>query len=387
MRVKAGFGRYNITPPLGLPMAGYAQREGTARGVHDELTARALALEAEGASAALVAVDTCMMPIDLAERAARRVEERIGIPAESVVCAAVHTHSGPALNEPGPYRGLLPELMASAVELAWMGREPANVFYGTGVAAGLCVNRRVPDGPVDEEIALLSVENPEGGLLGLLFAFPMHGVVMGSNNLLLSADYMGAARRALERCMPGSTAIYVPAPSGEMNPLTPSVRQLLSERGAALYTADPLTGIYDRTDGTFQEAEQIGHLVAEAALEAFGNRRPVEGAGLDCRAWTVDLGEKEPVEVRLRAVRLGEALVLALPGEHFIDTGHKLRAMVREGGMLPLVLTHAGQLTYVPTPQAFAEGGYEVELARRRGIARDAQTRILDAVRRALLSS
>ena len=50
-------------------------------------------------------------------------------------------------------------------------------------------------------------------------------------------------------------------------------------------------------------------------------------------------------------------------------------------------LTHAGQLSYVPPAEAFAEGGYEVELARRRGIADDAQQRILDSVRRELFGS
>jgi hypothetical protein len=42
-------------------------------------------------------------------------------------------------------------------------------------------------------------------------------------------------------------------------------------------------------------------------------------------------------------------------------------------------------LSYVPTPEAFAEGGYEIELARRKGIAEDAQTRILTSVRHQLL--
>ena len=98
MDLKAGFGIYNVTPPLGVPMAGYAQRAGGADDVHDDLTARAVAFEYDGRSAALVAVDTCMLPVEVARRAAARIEERTGIPAGCVIAAAVHTHSGPAFH-------------------------------------------------------------------------------------------------------------------------------------------------------------------------------------------------------------------------------------------------------------------------------------------------
>jgi len=386
MELKVGFGFYTITPPLGVPMAGYAQREGVAEDVHDELTARAVAFESEGHAAALVAVDTCMLPMDLCDQVGMRIEERTGIPGSNVIAAAVHTHSGPALHQESSYRWLLPDLVSSAVELAWKRREPAYASYGNGQAEGLCVNRRSPDGPVDETYTYLAFRDGDDQLLGMLFAYPLHGVVMGSNNLALSADYIGVARQSIERCMPGSTAVFVAAPSGEMNPLTPSVRALLAEHGAAYYTADPLTGIYDRTSGTFDEAGELGHQVAEAVLEGLMAGTPLADGPLLASTRHVELGDDLSIEATLRTMRLGDAAIIALAGEHFVATGMRLREMAQDAGLHPIVLSHAGQLTYVPPPEAFAEGGYEVYLARKRGIAEDAQTRILANVRQMLAS-
>ena len=42
--LRAGVARVTITPPIGIPMIGFAGR-GPARGLHDDLTATALVLE------------------------------------------------------------------------------------------------------------------------------------------------------------------------------------------------------------------------------------------------------------------------------------------------------------------------------------------------------
>ncbi len=381
MAIQVGFGTYNITPPLGMRMAGYAQREGVAEDVHDPLTARSVVFAQGSASSALITIDTCMLPADVMDAAAARVEQRTGIPADSVVAASIHTHSGPALREEGAYRDLLPDLMASAAELAWKRRTATGLIYGSGTAAGLCVNRREPGGPVDEEFAYLRTRAADGGVL---FSFPLHGVVLGSNNLSLSADYIGYARAAIERGRSGRTAVFVAGASGEMNPLTPSVKQSLAEHGDAWYTDDPLTGIYDRTSGTFAEAQTLGRRLAQAVMGVGGEPVSTPDAPRS-QSWTVNLGNATRVEVRIRCIRIGNLAILALPGEHFIDTGLRLRRMLRDAGLRPIVLTHAGQLSYVPPTEAFAEGGYEVELARRKGLSSDAQTRIIESVRREIV--
>lgn len=386
MELKVGFGRYNITPPLGVPMAGYMQREGCAEDLHDELTARAVVFECNGESAALVLADVCMLPEWCPCRVRVKLSERTGIPEGHVVVAATHTHSGPALHEESAYRDLLPDLMASAGQLAWKHRRPARLFYGTGQAEGLCINRRELSGPVDEEFAFLMAEDAEGNALGVLFSYALHGVVMGHNNLSISADHIGVARRVIEDGLPGAQAVFVAAPSGDINPLTPSVKDLLEQHGEKWFTDDPLTGIYDRSTGTFDEVEQIGRALGEAVLRSLPDKEAVGAAKLGGKAWTVDIGDESEVGITPCALELGDVTILALPGEHFVESGTALKQMASDAGRRLLMVTHAGRLCYVPPREAFAQGGYEVESARSKGLAEDAQQRILESVRQELFA-
>ena len=129
-RLRAGVGVRVITPPVGVPLGGYAARVEPARGVHDDLHARAVVLEAGGERAALVSLELLYATRELVEEVRRVCEEEAGIPQDSVMVAAVHTHSGPSLvgfhSTPRQgyleeYLRLLPGLVASAVIEATQG--------------------------------------------------------------------------------------------------------------------------------------------------------------------------------------------------------------------------------------------------------------------------
>jgi hypothetical protein len=382
--LNVGFGSYGITPPLGVELAGYFQRVGVAEDVHDELTARAVAFEAGRAPALLLVADVCSLTQPIVDGVCGQLGERIGVPADRIVVASTHTHSGPALHGQGPHVDLLPKLVASAGELAWKRRGPARLSYGTTTAEGLCVNRRSLEGPVDEEVIFLAVEDEGGKITGLLFAFALHGVIMGHVNLRISADYIGAARRVVETALPGAAVVFGAAPSGDANPLTPSVRGLLDEHGEAWYTDDPLTGIFDRSTGTFEEVELLGGKLGQAVVEALDSRLPVENAAVRTKRWTVNVGAEVDLEVPLTAFELGDVTIVAFPGEQFVETGAAVKQMLRAAGRRPMVLSHAGPLVYVPPPAEWAKGGYEIILARRHNLAEGAQERLLESIRREL---
>jgi neutral ceramidase len=381
MKLAVGFGRYNITPPLGTQMAGYARRTEGAAEIYDELSARAVAFESGAQSAALIAADVCSLPDSVCQAARVRLGERTGIPKDNVIVAGVHTHAGPRLGQESPYVALLPDLLASAGELAWKRRRPAKLACGTGVAKGLCINRRKLGGPVDEQFAYLAAADAQDNLYGLLFSYPLHGVVMGQNNLTISADYIGAARRTVEKRIPGAETAFVAAPSGDINPLTPTVKALLKRGGKSPSEPGSFGWIYDRNSGTFPEVEQVGRSLGSAVVRALGKRTPVKPGKLRARAWPLNVGGESEIVVTLRAIEVGDLAIVALPGEHFVETGFALRQMAEDARRPIIALSHAGQLTYVPTRQAFSEGGYEVENARRRGLAEDAQERILESIR------
>ncbi|MER3406299.1 MAG: hypothetical protein C4289_15005, partial [Chloroflexota bacterium] len=82
----AGVARGIITPPIGIPMVGFAGR-GPSEGVHDDLTATALVLVAGEQRAAIVALDLLYLHDDLVERLRRAIAARAGVPAEHILLA------------------------------------------------------------------------------------------------------------------------------------------------------------------------------------------------------------------------------------------------------------------------------------------------------------
>lgn len=375
-----GFARYPITPPLGIELAGYQQREGTADRVHDDLNARAVVIGEEGSAVLLIAVDVCALPVDIITRARSRIRSSIGIPEDRVMVAAVHTHSGPALQDSeNAYTELLPDLIASAGELAWRNRKDTALRYSRGTAEGMCVNRRDFGGSVDEEIDVITAHHV-GGIEGVLFSVPLHGVVMGHTNLTISADYIHFARAGIESRTGCRVAVFFAGASGQMNPLTGSVKRLLDEHGESWYTADPLTGIYDRSTGTFEEAREIGAVAGSAVVSSLETAVPVEHAEVHAKRWQIDIGAEKELCIELQVFSVDDVVFIALPGEHFIETGIALRTAVRAAGKRPFIVTHAGHLAYIPPKEEFARGGYEVAYSKQQGISEDAQERILASI-------
>ena len=94
----AGTAKVDITPTKNVWMDGMI-RAHPSEGVHDPLYARAMALannRDELASAyVVVSVDICGLRTEESLRARRMASARCGIPAEQIIIAATHGHSGP----------------------------------------------------------------------------------------------------------------------------------------------------------------------------------------------------------------------------------------------------------------------------------------------------
>ena len=105
-------------------------------------------------AAALVVADVITLTAPQYHRVGRLVEQWTGIPRAHVIAAATHTHSGPTPGDRpsrqstanGQFGGLLPDLMASAVKLAWDDRRPAGLAAAAVAVPALTINRREPGG-------------------------------------------------------------------------------------------------------------------------------------------------------------------------------------------------------------------------------------------------
>ena len=102
----AGFGHAKLSPTVNaaqdapeqgqfrsLPMAGYGARHGKpATGTHDDLYIKAVALRVQGKVGVMVGADALIIPREVADLAAQRLEKESGLSREQLYLSATHTH-------------------------------------------------------------------------------------------------------------------------------------------------------------------------------------------------------------------------------------------------------------------------------------------------------
>lgn len=140
------------------------------------------------------------------------------------------------------------------------------IASGFSLLYGYSINRRWIDRPVDPAVAVIRIDDASGRPLGLVANYACHAVVMGPDNLHISADWPGHACARLEAELGNdATCIFLQGGAGNINPLVEGVRRQLRTAPAvvsignisAYYGAagDPARyNIGDRTGGTFAEA-------------------------------------------------------------------------------------------------------------------------------------
>jgi neutral ceramidase len=432
--LRAGVARVTVTPPIGIPMMGFAGR-GPAAGIHDDLTATALVLEgpsahlggaAQGAGISRLAIIACDL-LFLRPEEVRAVREATAqltdVLPDHVVIACSHTHYGP-VTEPGhdeqapqveAYLANLVHLLAGAVARARATTVPCRLGYGQGeVRIGINRRERTADGriilgqnasgPVDPRVAVLRINGVDGRPLAAVLNYACHPVSLGSQCTDFSADFPGTARRLVEE-QTGAMWLFLQGAAGNINPLlmgwdwTHLARlglPLGAEAVRVFWSAAPSA---ETTDGGVAVAGSqldlpplLPSSIAEGeeTIAMLESERERLSAGGDAGAlwWTETRLARArkgltalqggtpvpPVEAELSAMRLSESIgMVTAPGEVFTEIGQSIVA--RSPFRHTLYATYAnGTIGYVPTRAAYEDGGYEVTHACQ--VAPDAGERI-----------
>ncbi len=398
----AGVAREIISPPRGIYLIGYGNRTKGNAGVHDDLTATALVLDDGRERLALVACDL----LCLNEFVVDRVRAQVGEGTRVVICCS-HTHSGPIVyagrrssRARRAYIAVLVERIVRAVRRAASALVPAALAW-CQAEADIAVNRREkrpdgavvigvnPGGPVDRSVGVLSVRAADGAPLASVINFACHGTALGPGNLLASTDWIGAMRTQVERAL-GGQAMFLQGAAGDLNPdckwggINPweaawSLGERVADQVIAACDGDlaPLVGVplglnrqevwlpleAEATTPTPPPAyRQV--LLKVAGLPSFLpfvvdpllNRR---------YPWRSRVEEREGVwhvPLRVNAVRIGDLGLVTFGAETLTEIGMAVKA----GSPVPHTMFASvsdGCIGYLPTAEAHAEGGYEVDIA------------------------
>jgi neutral ceramidase len=370
--------KIDITPRDSQWLMGYAARQST--GVLDKLYTRVAAIESAGTQFYWVSSDLCLFSPAFYDDVTKELQKQTGIPPQQVWWSVTHTHAAPEVGPPSIYKTLLgrsdhewnrdyAELVKSSlidgVKQARANLEPARIGIGQGFSMAN-INRRAkdvdgkislglnPDGPTDRQIGLIRLERPDGTPIGLVMNYAMHGTVLSGKNTLISGDGPGTVSAYVEQKV-GAPVLYINGAAGNMAPIY-SVYD--NPKSAHLSQFNVLLG-----DRVLEAAREMGSATADVSM--WVGEKFIETprkSGLD---WPDDMGAYSKAEngrllvrLPLRFLRINDTVIWAAPVELLCEIAIAVRNRSPFSRTFYFGYTN-GWFGYLPTSQAFAEGGYE----------------------------
>ncbi len=384
--MRLGTAQIQITPPVGVELSGYVLRQQPSTGVLDDLWARALYFAHEDERLLWLHGDLLGFDRDWALRLRETVAREAGLALRQVLLTATHSHAGPAtvaLRECGrPDAAYLRELEDALHDVARAAQAAPQPVTLRG-AEGHCElgrDRRAASAwsHTDHRLPVLAFVAKSGQTVAVWANYAMHNVALGHGNRLISGDVAGEAARRVAQALPGAPVVLITnGACGNLNPpelaTDPApmraygaelARALLEALSRAEPCAEQTLWSGERAvalDLLPLTAEQVRASAARASAQAEGQPRILRAMA----AWrdeTLELvrqGAHRQTMMAVHAVRLGPLRLACLGAEVFSRMADELRAAL---GPHSYVVGYAdGDMGYLPVPEVYAEGGYEVE--------------------------
>ena len=415
--LRAGAAAVRITPAQPMPMAGYYNTR-LSTNTHDELYAKAIVVEQDGTSAALVVCDLISLPRSVVVQAREIISRTTGVPGRNVMISATHSHTGPVLDTGSSrrtvdgsgsdavrqYTARLAAKIAESVRLAEATLQQARISVAHEQEDHLSHNRRFhmrdgtvgwnagklntnivrAAGPIDPDVAVLYFESLRTNAIATYVNFAMHPDTVGG--LEFSADYAFTLSRLLgDYKGTNMVTVFANGACGNINHV--DVHWANSQKG-------------------HREAARLGTILAGNVFKAYTRLTPVTPGSIQMRSELVKLplpelktGEVEsaraivarlgttnapkfleqvfafkvldvaaregkPQEVEVQVIALGDDLAwVSLPGEIFVELGLEIKKKSPFSHTLIAELAN-GSIGYIPNRKAYDEGNYEPVSAR-----------------------
>lgn len=347
----------------------------------------------------------------------RRVEALTGIPASNVLLAATHAHSTPdgswisrmdEVPAVGPWYESHLDQLASAVVMATQHKETCVLKVGTGDGKGIAWNRRIlgKDGglynwhrrPADDQIVDWGVNDHDVGVwlfesveteqpICVFVNFACHPTTVQVQPLV-SADFPGLMAKIMEETL-GCTTLFLQGMCGNVRPVSTDhqfkdvqrhgialagvglkVVGTLMQRetkpiGTSIQVVSDRLMMPARDDGPEaapleKRAAEADEVARTATDETVRRKAMAEARGARERLRMIDLARWFPhMGADLWACRVGDAAIVTLPGEPFVEFGLQLKEISPAKHTLTVGYT-GHYVGYLPNQQAYERGGYEV---------------------------
>ena len=387
--LRAGVARADLTPPLEMKAAlgGYGARMSKpAIGVHDKVWAKALVMAQGEKRFALVTADVLAFPPRFKAAVIQRLTAD-GWSADQVMLLPSHTHTRfdmmalhPCNTFGNPQVGIvLKELFEhTADQLAKAIREAGKtvlpVRAGTTTESVRVANRNRRQGLTtrDTDLTVTRIDTAEGKPLAALVNWTAHPTFMDEEDMLFSGDWPGHLQRTLEALIgQGITAMFYNGAEGDQSPTPPA------DAGS-----------------NWERAERYGRTMAIQAWHVWEKAQPrevkefgyhTETIKLPGRTWHPDfmktggaeyglnetmmrgfVEQSVPPETRSTCLRVGDLVILGVPGEMAAQLGLEIKTKARQitGARMVTIGGLADEwVSYILPAEEYRKGGYEASVS------------------------
>lgn len=415
-----------VNPDTTIPLVGYSNTSDRySKEIGDDIKLSVTIFsDGEGTDIAIVSTDLCTMPRALGESFQMVVNTETGIPVERIYVSGNHSHSAPSITgsteEEVKYNEKWHNLLAEASREAMADRKPAKLytgsietenlnfvkhyqyvdengetkFFGDNFGSAVYNDTTTHTTQVDSTMHLLKITR-EGCKDLVICNWRAHPhFTGGTTKYVLSSDYPGAFREALEK-QTGCEAVYLQGACGNVNSST----RLEKERRAsdvrthgALLAGYAIEGLennmteiktgqietmqfdyYGEINHTFDSLYIPAQTVSAVwnSTHSYDEARPyMTPYGIrsvyHANAIVANYSRTKEVDGRLtmNAVCIGDEFAfVTFPGELF-DT---ISVGVEEGSPYPttmLIGYSSGHIGYLPSAYAFEYTSYETDITR-----------------------
>jgi neutral ceramidase len=381
---RASVVKVDISPNTPKQLLGYGARLST--GIHDKIHHRIVALDDGATQFFLVSSEICLMSPSEYDHVAELLQKKLGINPLNFWWSVTHTHSAPEVGVPGlaevfmgdrykhevdtPYTSFIEQTLISGIIEARQKLEPAKLGVGWGFSQAN-INRRAidvdgkasiglnPDGAVDRRIGLIRLEKQDGSPLALIANYPIHGTVLGQDNLEISGDVTGVVSEYVEQ-KTGAPVLFINGAAGNLAPIysvypTPEAGHLSQFR---VLLGDK---ILDANKKILSTSVSVKLFTGALTLETPRKANLGWPSYLSNYTSTTKNGINM-VRLPVRFLKINnDVAIWSAPVELFCEISNE----VRERSPFPFTFYFGytnGWLGYLPTEEEYKHGGYEVDV-------------------------
>ncbi|MFP3903904.1 MAG: hypothetical protein ACLFWB_06630, partial [Armatimonadota bacterium] len=426
LMVDVGICTVDLTPDYPVIMDGFGARgDRPSEGIDNPITGTCVIFDDGDTRLGIMALDLLAVD-DYLLVPVRRAAQDAGIPPKNMMLNTSHTHCAPNVTPCRSFmraytekylvecRDRLCDLVSGAVD----DLQPATLDYSVGTST-MGMNRRRagdsgllpnPDKPIDLDVPVLRVLQPDGTVRGLLFSYACHP--SGISGFKIGTDFPGFAREYIEQKLADCKTGFLQGCGGDVKPrnLDPRTRSFASgpleviqelghELGRAVMAA--LCGTPQPLGDTVAaDSEYVQIPFTDQPTEADVEEQADRGHRGTVWAHAVrdfwEAGHRLPYQhpLEVQVFDIGGLTVVGIAAEVCVEVGMHIKERLSDQTVMTLGYTNGGWDYFAPESAHTEEGyteGYEVKRSftdtiwpypQPLGFSDDSEQIMLDAIER-----